>query len=201
MLEKEGEKNDIVDLLSNDQGVLKYISKEEMKKILVGIFLGSDSDLSIMSKACEALEEFKIPYKIIVSSAHRSPQFTIKNIENFQKMGTKVIIAGAGLAAHLAGVIAAHFTLPVIGVPLKSGSLNGVDSLYSTVQMPPGIPVATVGIDNSKNAGLLAIQILAVSDKNLEKKLLVYKKELALGVLKKAEKLEKLGWKNYLQNK
>ncbi len=168
-----------------------------MKKILVGIFLGSDSDLPVMSQVCEVLEEFKIPYKITVSSAHRSPQLTIKNIVNFQRIGVKVIIAGAGLAAHLAGVIAAHFPLPVIGVPLKGGALNGVDSLYSTVQMPPGIPVATVCIDNAKNAGLLAIQILAVSDKNLEKKLLAYKKELALGVLKKAEKLEKIGWKKY----
>lgn len=172
-----------------------------MKKILVAIFLGSDSDLPIMSKACEVLEEFDVSYKITVSSAHRSPQFTIKNIENFQKMGVKVIIAGAGLAAHLAGVIAAHFPLPVIGVPLKGGALNGVDSLYSTVQMPPGIPVATVGIDNAKNAGLLAIQILAVSNKALEKKLLVYKKDLAFGVLKKADKLEKIGWKEYLKNK
>lgn len=172
-----------------------------MKKILVGIFLGSDSDLPVMSKACEVLEEFNIPYKITVSSAHRSPQLTLNNIEKFQKLGVKVIIAGAGLAAHLAGVIAAHFPLPVIGVPLKGGALNGIDSLYSTVQMPPGIPVATVGIDNAKNAGLLAVQILAVSDKNLEKKLVVFKKELALGVLKKAEKLEKIGWKEYLKNK
>lgn len=169
-----------------------------MKKILVGIFLGSDSDLPVMSKACEVLEEFNIPYKITVSSAHRSPHLTLENIKDFQKLGVKVIIAGAGLAAHLAGVIASHFPLPVIGVPLKGGALNGVDSLYSTVQMPPGIPVATVGIDNAKNAGLLAIQILATSDKNLEKKLLAYKKELALGVLKKAEKLEKIGWKKYL---
>jgi 5-(carboxyamino)imidazole ribonucleotide mutase len=172
-----------------------------MRRILVGIFLGSDSDLAVMSEAAKVLEEFKIPYKIIVSSAHRSPHFTVKNIENIQKMGVKVIIAGAGLAAHLAGVVAAHFPFPVIGVPLKGGALNGIDSLCSTVQMPPGIPVATVGIDNAKNAGLLAIQILAVSDKNLEKKLLAYKRGLALGVLKKAEKLEKVGWKNYLQNK
>lgn len=170
-----------------------------MKKILVGIFLGSDSDLSVMSEAAKVLEEFKIPYKITVSSAHRSPQFTVKNIENLKKIGARVIIAGAGLAAHLAGVVAAHFPLPVIGVPLKGGSLNGVDSLYSTVQMPSGIPVATVGIDNAKNAGLLAIQILATSDKNLEKKLIVYKKELSLGVEKKAGKLEKIGWKEYLK--
>lgn len=172
-----------------------------MKKILVGILLGSDSDLGVMSKACEVLEEFNISYKITVSSAHRSPELTVRNIENFKKIGVKVIIAGAGLAAHLAGVVASHFPLPVIGVPLKGGALNGVDSLYSTVQMPPGIPVATVGIDSAKNAGLLAIQILATSDKSLEKKILAYKKELALGVSKKAEKLEKIGWKNYLQNK
>lgn len=172
-----------------------------MKKILVGIFLGSDSDLAVMSDAAKVLEEFNISYKLIISSAHRSPQFTLENIKNLQKMGVKVIIAGAGLAAHLAGTIAAHFPLPVVGVPLKGGALNGVDSLYSTVQMPPGIPVATVGIDNAKNAGLLAIQILSVSDKNLEKKLLAFKKELAAGVLKKAEKLKKIGWKVYLQNK
>lgn len=171
-----------------------------MKKILVAIFLGSDSDLPVMSKACEVLEEFNIPYKLTISSAHRSPELTVKNIENFKKTDVKVIIAGAGLAAHLAGVVAAHFSLPVIGVPLKGGALNGIDSLYSTVQMPTGIPVATVGIDNAKNAGLLAVQILAVSDKLLEKKLLTYKKELALDVLKKSEKLEKIGWKKYLKN-
>lgn len=168
-----------------------------MKKILVGIFLGSDSDLPVMSDAAKALEEFNVPYKITVSSAHRSPELTIKNVETFQKMGVKIIIAGAGLAAHLAGMIAAHFPLPVIGVPLNGGALKGIDSLCSTLQMPPGIPVATVGIDNAKNAGLLAIQILATSDKLLEKKLIAYKKDLALGVLKKAEKLEKLGWKKY----
>jgi|SRR3990167_2815446 len=172
-----------------------------MKKIFVAIFLGSDSDLSVMSDCAKVLEEFNITYKITISSAHRSPELTIKNIENFQKMGVKVIIAAAGLAAHLAGVIAAHFPLPVIGVPLKGGPLNGVDSLYSTVQMPPGIPVATVGIDNAKNAGLLAIQILAVSDKLLEKKLVDYKKSLSDGVKKKAEKLEKVGYKNYLIEK
>lgn len=172
-----------------------------MKKILVAIFLGSDSDLPVMSKACEVLDEFNIPYKLTISSAHRSPALTVKNIENSKKMGVKVIIAGAGLAAHLAGVVASHFSLPVIGVPLKGGALNGIDSLYSTVQMPPGIPVATVGIDSAKNAGLLAAQILAVSDKLLEKKLLTYKGKLALDVLKKAEKLGKIGWKEYLKNK
>lgn len=170
-----------------------------MKKILVGILLGSDSDLLVMSEAVKVLDEFSITYKLIISSAHRSPVFTLKNIKNLQKIGVRVIIAGAGLAAHLAGVVAAHFPLPVIGVPLKGGALNGIDSLYSTVQMPPGIPVATVGIDNAKNAGLLAVQILAVSNKPLEKKFIEYKKSLEKGVEKKAEKLEEIGWKKYLK--
>lgn len=172
-----------------------------MNKILVGIILGSDSDLSVMSEAVKILEEFEITYKITISSAHRSPQRTANLVEKLQRENVKVIIASAGLAAHLAGVVASHFLLPVIGVPIKNGALSGIDSLYSTVQMPPGIPVATVGIDNAKNAGLLAIQILATSDKKLEGKLLEYKKSLANTVAKKAEKLEKVGWKNYLQNK
>lgn len=169
--------------------------------IKVAVILGSDSDLLVMSEAAKVLEEFGIDYEITISSAHRSPQRTVNYIEKLHKEGVKVIIAGAGLAAHLAGIVAAHFPLPVIGVPLKGGALNGVDALYSTVQMPPGIPVATVGIDNAKNAGLLAVQILAASDKGLEKKLLDYKRNLSDGVLKKAEKLEKVGWKNYSTEK
>lgn len=168
-----------------------------MNKNLVAIILGSDSDLEVMSSAAKTLEEFGLSYEITISSAHRSPDLTSKNTEKFYKNGTKVIIAAAGLAAHLAGAVAAHFPLPVIGVPLKSGALSGVDALYSTVQMPPGIPVATVGIDNAKNAALLAIQILAISDKKLENKMILYKKELATGVLKKAEKIKKVGWQNY----
>lgn len=171
-----------------------------MKKVLVAIILGSDSDLAVMSEAAKTLEEFNVNYEITISSAHRSPEATIKYIEKAYKNGIKVIIAGAGLAAHLAGVVAAHFPLPVIGVPLKGGTLLGVDSLYSTVQMPPGVPVATVGIDNAKNAGLLAVQILATGDKKLEKKLLEYKNTLSEGVEKKAEKLRKIGWKSYLKN-
>lgn len=171
-----------------------------MKKQVV-IILGSDSDLNVMSEATKVLEEFKVDYEITISSAHRSPQRTISLVEKAHKNGVKVIIAGAGLAAHLAGVVAAHFPLPVIGVPLKSGALEGIDSLYSTVQMPPGIPVATVGIDNAKNAALLAVQILATSDKKLEKKLLEYKREMASTIERKGVKLEKLGWKNYLSEK
>lgn len=172
-----------------------------MKKPLIGIIMGSDSDLAIMSESAKVLEEFGVDYEITVSSAHRSPERTIDVVESYYKKGFKIIIAGAGLAAHLAGVIASHFPLPVIGVPLKGGALNGVDSLYSTVQMPPGIPVATVGIDSAKNAGLLAIQILATSDKKLEKKLMEYKKQLSDSIEKKAEKLEKVGWQKYLSTK
>lgn len=170
-----------------------------MKKREIAIILGSDSDLGVMSDCTKILEEFNVPFEIIISSAHRSPDFTVKNIQKFKNEGVKVIIAAAGLAAHLAGVIASHFPLPVIGVPIKSGELKGIDALFSTVQMPPGIPVATVGIDNAKNAGLLAIQILATSDKVLEEKLIEYKKSLSRNVVKKAEKLEKIGWKEYLR--
>lgn len=172
-----------------------------MKKPVVAVILGSDSDLPAMAETLKALEEFDTPYELTFSSAHRSPELTIKNVEKFHKSGVKVIIAAAGLAAHLAGVIAAHFPLPVIGIPMKGGALNGVDSLYSTVQMPPGIPVATVGIDGAKNAALLAIQILATSDKKLEKKMIEYKKGLSDGVLKKSTKLKKIGWKEYLNQK
>jgi len=172
-----------------------------MNKPVIAVILGSDSDLPIMSDALKTIEEFNVPYEITFSSAHRSPQLTIKNVEKYHKSGVKVIIAAAGLAAHLAGIIAAHFPLPVIGVPLKSGALNGVDALYSVVQMPPGIPVATVGIDGAKNAALLAIQILATTDKKLEKKIIEYKKGLSDGVLKKSIKLKKIGWKEYLKEK
>ena len=162
-----------------------------MKQVLVAIILGSDSDLPVMSNAAKILDEFKVDYKMTVSSAHRSPERTKNYVKECFKNGVKVIIASAGLAAHLAGVCASHFPLPVIGVPIKNGALNGVDALCSTVQMPPGVPVATVGIDNAKNAGLLAVQILATSDKNLEKKLLEYKEMLAKTVEEKAKNLGK----------
>ena len=158
------------------------------KKVL--IIAASDSDLSIMSDAAKVLDEFGIGYKITISSAHRSPERTTELVEKAQKNGIKVIIAGAGLAAHLAGVVAAHFPLPVIGIPLQSGSLQGVDALLATMQMPPGIPVATVAINGAKNAGMLAVQILATSDKSLEDKLVAYKKKLAEGVEEKARKLQ-----------
>lgn len=168
-----------------------------MSKPLVGIIVASESVLGVMSGAAKALEEFGVPYEITITSAHRSPERTLKIVDKYYKEGIKVIIAGAGLAAHIAGVIAAHFPLPVIGVPIKDGALNGVDALYATVQMPPGIPVATVAIDGAKNAGILAVQILSTSDKQLEKKLLDYKKGLATNIEEKAEKLSKLGIEKY----
>jgi len=162
-----------------------------MKKIL--IISASDSDLEVMQDAAKVVDEFGVDYELTISSAHRSPQRTVELVEKAHNDGVKVIICGAGLAAHLAGVVAAHFPLPVIGIPLKSGGLEGLgglDALLSTMQMPPGIPVATVGINGTKNAGLLAVQILATSDKNLEEKLIEYKKNLARSVEEKANKLK-----------
>lgn len=170
-----------------------------MLKVL--IISASDSDLPVMQQAGKVLEEFGVEYEITISSAHRSPERTKEILIDAQVRGAKVIICGAGLAAHLAGVVAAHFPLPVIGIPIEVGSLKGLDALLATVQMPPGIPVATVGIGNAKNAGILAVQILATSDKELEKKLVEYKNKLALGVEEKALKLDELGVEKFLEEK
>ena len=142
-----------------------------MEKPLVGILMGSDSDLPVMEKAAEVLKEMGVSYEVEISSAHRLPEKTANYARRARKRGIEVLIAGAGLAAHLAGVLAAHTTLPVIGVPLKSGALDGVDALYSTVQMPPGVPVATVGIDGAKNAAYLACEILSIKYPEVAKKL------------------------------
>lgn len=158
-----------------------------MKKVLV--ISASDSDLPVMEETTEVLEEFGVEYELTISSAHRSPQRTVRLVEEFYKNGGKVIICGAGLAAHLAGVVASHFPLPVIGVPLQGGVLNGIDALLATMQMPSGIPVATVAINGAKNAGILAVQILATSDKSLEEKLIEYKNKLAEVVEEKAAKM------------
>jgi len=149
-----------------------------VKDAIVGIVMGSASDRPTMERAWKALEELQIPFEVSVTSAHRSPERTAKYAADAKKRGLKVIIAGAGGAAHLAGVIAAHTTLPVIGVPVPSSPLQGLDSLLSTVQMPPGVPVATVGVGESgaTNAGLLAAQILALSDPALQKRLDNYRK-------------------------
>lgn len=162
-----------------------------MRNTKVLIIVASDSDLPVMGEAAKVLKEFGVEYELTISSAHRSPQRTVELVEKFYKDGVKVIICGAGLAAHLAGVVAAHFPLPVIGIPLKSGVLEGIDALLSTMQMPPGVPVATVAINGARNGGLLAVEILATSDRALEKKLVDYKKSLAQGVEKKAKELAK----------
>lgn len=165
----------------------------------VGIIMGSDSDLEIMAEAAKVLETFGVSYEIGVSSAHRSPDLIHKYSTTAKSRGLKVVIAGAGGAAHLAGVIASLTTIPIIGIPIKTKNLDGLDSLLSTVNMPPGVPVATVGINAGKNAGLLAIQILALSDKNLEKKLVTYKEKMSVEVKMKGEKLSKIGYKKYLK--
>lgn len=149
---------------------------------LVGIVMGSDSDMSTMEKATAVLDRFGIESEIEVMSAHRKPERVAEYARTAAGRGLKVIIAGAGLAAHLPGVVAAHTHLPVIGVPLDAGQLGGADALYSCVQMPPGVPVATVAIGGAKNAGVLAAQIIATGDPDLAERLQAYKKELAEGL-------------------
>jgi len=164
-----------------------------MSEPLVSIVMGSDSDLEIMREAAKALDDFGISYEMDVTSAHRSPDRTAGYARDAAQRGIRVIIAGAGGAAHLAGVIAAHTTLPVIGVPIPSTSLNGLDSLLATVQMPAGIPVATVAIGKpgATNAGILAAQILGLADQKVAKKLDDHKKKLASGVEDKSAKMKK----------
>ncbi len=164
-----------------------------MDRPLVGILMGSDSDLPVMRECAAVLEEFGIPYEMTISSAHRTPDRTKEFIHEAEKKGIKVFIAGAGLAAHLAGFVAAHTTLPVIGIPLEAGPLKGMDSLLSTVQMPPGVPVATVAIGKAgaRNAGILAAQILATSDEAIRGKLAEYRRRQAQKVVEKAEALRK----------
>src|SRR3990167_1586741 len=170
-----------------------------MDKPQVGILMGSDSDLKVMQEAAKVLEEFAVPFEITVCSAHRTPERAHEYATTAINRGLKVIIASAGGAAHLAGVMAANTTLPVIGVPID-WKLSGLDALLSTMQMPPGVPVATVGIDNGKNAGLLAVGILATADESLSKKLADYKKKIADQVNEKAKKLEELGYKQYMED-
>jgi len=156
---------------------------------LVGILMGSESDLPIMEKAAEVLKEMGVPYEIDISSAHRLPEKTANYAKTARQRGIEVIIVGAGMAAHLAGMLAAHTTLPIIGVPLKSGALDGVDALYSTVQMPPGIPVATVGIDGAKNAAYLACEILSIKYPEIAKKLDEFREKMRKDLEEKSRKL------------
>ena len=165
----------------------------------VGILMGSDSDLPIMKKACNMLDKFGVDYEVKIISAHRMPDIFMDYAKNAEERGIEVIIAGAGGAAHLPGMCAALYRLPVIGVPIQTPSVGGVDSLYSIVQMPSGIPVATVAINGAANAGILATKMLAISDKSLREKLALYEEEMKNGVIAKGEKLEQLGCEGYIK--
>ncbi len=166
---------------------------------LVGIIMGSDSDLKVMKEAAAVLEEFGVICELTVVSAHRTPERLYDYARSAAERGLKVIIAGAGGAAHLPGMVAAITELPVIGVPVQTASLGGVDSLYSIVQMPPGVPVATVAVNGARNAGLLAVQVLGTAYDNLREKMSRYKQELKQLVEKKALRLEQVGWQAYLE--
>lgn len=163
----------------------------------VAIVMGSDSDMPIMKKAAEFLDQMGIDFEMTVISAHREPDIFFEWAKGAKDRGVKVIIAGAGKAAHLPGMCAALFPMPVIGIPMKTSDLGGVDSLYSIVQMPSGIPVATVAINGGLNAGILAAKILATSDEKLLEKLEAYSEEMKQSVVEKAEKLDKVGYKDY----
>ncbi len=165
---------------------------------LVGIIMGSDSDLPVMKAAAEALDELGVAYELTVVSAHRTPERMFDYARAAAQRGLRVIVAGAGGAAHLPGMVAAVTPLPVIGVPVKSSSLSGLDSLLSIVQMPGGVPVATVAINGAKNAGLLAAQIVAAADAPLQQRIVAYKQGLRETVEAKADKLESEGWRKYL---
>ena len=163
----------------------------------VGIVMGSDSDLKVMSKAAAFLDKMGVDYEMTIISAHRMPDVFFDWAKAAEGKGMKVIIAGAGMAAHLPGMCAALFPMPVVGVPMSGKNLEGEDALFSIVQMPPGIPVATVAIDGGLNAGLMAAKILATNDSELLGKLKAYSEGMKEGVVAKAEKLEKVGYKNY----
>ncbi|MBO4310450.1 MAG: 5-(carboxyamino)imidazole ribonucleotide mutase [Lachnospiraceae bacterium] len=163
----------------------------------VGIVMGSDSDMPVMSKAAEMLDKFGISYEMTIISAHREPDVFFEYAKTAESKGFKVIIAGAGMAAHLPGMCAAIFPMPVIGIPMHTTSLGGRDSLYSIVQMPSGIPVATVAINGGANAGILAAKILATSDEELLNKLKDYSESLKNSVQEKDARLQEVGYKNY----
>ena len=163
-----------------------------MRKPLVGILVGSDSDLPVMEKAAEVLREMGVSYEMDISSAHRLPEKTARYATTARQRGVHVLIAGAGMAAHLAGTLAAHATLPVIGVPLESGALKGVDALYSTVQMPRGIPVATVGINGAENAAYLACEILSIKYPEIARKLEDFRARVRNDLKEKSKNLRKV---------
>lgn len=170
-----------------------------MEKPVIGIIMGSDSDLSVMKKAAETLDQFNVPYEMTIISAHRTPDKMIEYTRSAKERGIKVLIAGAGWAAALPGMVAALTPLPVIGVPLSSKYFGGMDALYSVVMTPPGVPVATVAVDGAKNSALLAMKIIAVNDEELSKKLEDFSEDMKNSVEKKADKLENLKYKAYLE--
>lgn len=162
--------------------------------------MGSDSDLPVMQEAAAILDKFNVEYELTIVSAHRTPDRLVDYGKNAHLRGIGVIIAGAGGAAHLPGMIAAFTHLPVIGVPVKSSNMSGLDSLYSIVQMPPGVPVATVAINGSKNAGILAAQILGISNQTIANEVMSFKNEMNQEVLNKATTVEEIGYQQYLDN-
>jgi 5-(carboxyamino)imidazole ribonucleotide mutase len=172
-----------------------------MTQPIIGIIMGSDSDLPTMKEAIAICEEFDIAHEVAIVSAHRTPQRMVEYAQNAHQRGLKAIIAGAGGAAHLPGMVASLTPLPVIGVPIPSRHLQGVDSLYSIVQMPGGIPVATVAIGNAKNAGLLAVQMVAAHQPQLLEKVQQYRQNLAESVYQKQENLDQQGYQAYLRSK
>src|SRR6187402_1808915 len=168
-----------------------------MSKPVIGIIMGSQSDLRIMKEAAEVLDELKIPHEVTIVSAHRTPHRLVDYATSARAKGLKVIIAGAGGAAHLPGMVASITSLPVIGVPVKSSnSIDGWDSVLSILQMPNGVPVATVALNAAKNSGILAAEIIGAFDANVSKKVTAYKNSLSADVLKKVEKMKKAGWEN-----
>ncbi len=168
---------------------------------LVGILMGSDSDLSVMKDAAEVLEkEFGIGSEVHTLSAHRTPEAVVSYVEKAEKEGYKVFICGAGGAAHLAGVVAAHTSLPVVGVPMMNKAMGGLDALLSTAQMPPGIPVATVAINGAKNAGILAAQIIGAGDEAVRAKVAAYKEKMAKDIVAKDTELQEKGFQKYLSD-
>ncbi|MCR5255005.1 MAG: 5-(carboxyamino)imidazole ribonucleotide mutase [Acetatifactor sp.] len=173
---------------------------ENREKAVVSIVMGSDSDMPVMAKAADILDKFGIPYEMTIISAHREPDVFFNYAKTAEERGIKVVIAGAGMAAHLPGMCAAIFPMPVIGIPMHTTSLGGRDSLYSIVQMPSGIPVATVAINGGANAGILAAKILSVSDPKLLQKVKDYATSLKEQVEAKDKKLQEVGYKNYSNN-
>ncbi|MEA3544606.1 MAG: 5-(carboxyamino)imidazole ribonucleotide mutase [Thermodesulfobacteriota bacterium] len=160
---------------------------------VVGILMGSDSDYDIMVESAKILKQFEVPFEMIVSSAHRTPERTLEYVQGAHARGIKILIAGAGAAAHLAGVVAAETLLPVIAVPIDATSMRGLDALLAMVQMPAGIPVATmaIGLAGSRNAGIFAVRMLATADSDLERKLQQFKQDMAIGVVRKSELVQK----------